>query len=44
MIVGAVLLDFSGAFDIIDHYLLLRKMYVLWIFNFCLIDDSELSI
>lgn len=26
MLAGAVLLDFSSAFDLIDHYLLLRKM------------------
>ena len=43
-IVGAVLLDFSAAFDIIDHNLLLKKMYVLWLFNLCHIVDSELSI
>jgi hypothetical protein len=43
-IVGAVLLDFSAAFDIIDHNLLLRKMSMLWLFNLCHIVDSELSI
>ena len=42
-IVGAVLLDFSASFDIIDHNLLLKK-YVLWLFNLCHIVDSELSI
>jgi hypothetical protein len=31
-IVGAVLLDFSAAFDIIYHNLLLKK-HVLWLFN-----------
>ena len=29
MIVGAVLLDFSAAFDIIDHNLLLENVYVM---------------
>ena len=41
-IVGAVLLDFSAAFDIIANNLLLRKTYVLWLFNLCHIVDSEL--
>ena len=40
-IVGAVLLHFSAAFDIID--LLLRKR-VVWLFNFLHIVDSEISI
>ena len=37
-IVGAVLLDFSGAFDIIE------KKYMLWLFNLCHFVDSELFI
>ena len=41
-IVGAVLLDFSAAFDIIGHNLL-KKTYVLWLFNLCHKMDSELS-
>ena len=40
--VEAVLLDFSAAFDIIDHNRLLKKR-ALWLFNFCHIVDSELS-
>ena len=43
-IVGAVLLDFSAAFDIIDLNLLLKKTYVLWLRNLCHIVDSELFI
>jgi hypothetical protein len=44
-IVGAVLLDFSAAFDIIDHNLLLKKKkLVLWLFNLCHNVDSEPSI
>ena len=35
IIVGAVLLDFSAAFDIIDHSLLLKKTYVLWLYTPC---------
>ena len=42
-IVGAVLLDFRAAFDIIDHNLLLNKL-VLLLFNLCHNVDSELSI
>ena len=42
-IVGALLLDFSAAFDIIGHNLL-KKTYVLWLFNFCHIVEAELSI
>jgi hypothetical protein len=37
MIVGAVLLDFSAAFDIIDHDLLLKKLStsaILWIWSY----------
>ena len=42
-IVGAVLIDFSGAFDIIDNNLLLKK-HGLWLFNMFHIMDSELTI
>jgi hypothetical protein len=35
--VGAVLLDFSSAFDVIDHNLLLKKRLVLWICILCLL-------
>jgi hypothetical protein len=31
MIVGAVLLDFSAAFDVIDHKLLLKKLTLRWL-------------
>ena len=41
--VGDILLDFSAAFDIFDHNLLLKKP-VLWLFNICHVVDSELSI
>ena len=43
MIVRAVLLDFSAAFDIIDHSLLLVKMYVLWLYT-CYNVDKELLV
>ena len=43
-IVRAVLLNFSASFDFIDDNLLLKKTYVLWLFNLCHIVDSELSI
>ena len=43
MIVGAVLLDFSVAFDIIDHSLLLEK-HVLWLHTPCYNVDKELLV
>jgi hypothetical protein len=33
-IVGAVLLDRSAAFDVIDHNRLVEKMYMLWLYIF----------
>ena len=42
-IVGAVLLDFSVAFDIISHSLLLEK-HVLWLYTPCYILDKELPV
>ena len=42
-IVGAVFLDFSAAFDIIDHSLLLKK-HVLWLYIPCYIVDKELPV
>ena len=44
MIVGAVLLDFSATFDIIDHSLLLEKAYVLWLHTTCYNVDKELLV
>ena len=40
-IVGAVLLDFSATFDIIDHSLTLEK-HVLWLYTSCYNVDKEL--
>ena len=34
-IMGAVLLDFSAAVDIINHSLLLKKTGVLWLYTLC---------
>jgi hypothetical protein len=44
MIVGTVLLDFSAAFDITDHSLLLEKTYVLWLHTTCYNVDKELPV
>ena len=44
-IVGAVLLDFSAAFDIIDHSLLMSvEKLVLWLYTPCYIVVKELSV
>ena len=42
-IVGAVLLDFSVAFDIINQSAA-GKMYVLWLYTPCYIVDNELPV
>ena len=43
MIVGAVLLDFCVAFDIIDRSLLLEKR-MLWLYTPCHNVDKELPV
>ena len=43
-IVGAVLLDFSVALDIIDRCLLVGKTYVVWRYTPCYIVDKELPV
>jgi hypothetical protein len=40
----AVLLDFSAAFDIIDHSLLLAKRMLLWLYTPCYNVDKELRV
>ena len=42
-IVGAVLLDFNVAFDIMDHSLPLEK-HVLWLYTTCYNVDKELPV
>ena len=44
MIVGAVLLDFSAALDIIDHRLLLEKHMCIWLYTRCYNVDKELLV
>ena len=44
MTVGAVVLDFSAAFDVIDNKLLLENTHLLWLYITCLHMVGELLI